>query len=122
MLCATGITKHASRAPRGMVNLKVANGAWQDKEIKPMLSLDKPCVDGEGRSNHHPKDIGWRMGGANKTRGVGAKRRISRKIELAEWIQANTNLVNVASWENSGSSSPLDIPGAYVVPGKPKLP
>lgn len=120
--CATGITKHASRAPRGMVNWKVASGAWRDKVIKPMLPLDKPCVNGEGRGNRHPKGSGWRMGGANKGGGVGAKRRTCRKMELAEWIQANTNLVNAAFFENSDSSSPLDIPGAAVALGKPRLP
>lgn len=119
---ATGITKNASRTLTEMGNLKGASGAWRDKAIKPMLPLDKPCGNGEGRGNLLPKGSGWRMGGANKGGGLGAKRRTCRKIELAEWIQANTNLVNVACLENSGSSSPLDITGATVVPVKAKLP
>lgn len=41
---------------------------------------------------------GGKAGRWNQLGGLGRKRRTCRDVELADWIEANTNLVNVSPW------------------------
>lgn len=49
-----------------------------------------------GKPAHRGKSV--KTGRWNQLGGLGRKRRTCRDVELADWIETNTNLVNVSPW------------------------
>lgn len=94
-------TVGTSGTARAATAVKVVAGVlWGEKRTKATQQRGRrhTMLDRSGKLPPHSKK-GSKARGGNRGPGVGWKRRTCREIELADWIEANTNLVNVFPWQ-----------------------
>lgn len=68
------------------------------KVSKGLLGRGRRRRVGHGSGKPPPRDNGRNIGDGRKVASLGGKRRSCLEVELVDWIEANTNLVNVSPW------------------------